>query len=140
MTDSQTLIQQLRERGYRITPQRMMIIEAVAENGRHTTAEEIFASVHQQTSAVNIATIYRTLDFLVKEGLLYRTDLGNNHVIYATGQHGSHIHLICRQCGQRIEADTTFLLPLHERLCHEYGFAPDINHLSLIGLCQACRA
>ncbi len=49
---------------------------------------------------MNIATVYRTLELLVEQGLASRIDLGEERVIYATYQHGPHIHLVCRQCGQ----------------------------------------
>jgi Fur family ferric uptake transcriptional regulator len=64
MTHCHTYIQALRNLGYRITPQREMIIEALAHSSHHVTAEEIYAQVHQRAKAVNIATVYRTLDLL----------------------------------------------------------------------------
>ena len=75
MTHCDTLIADLRNRGYRITPQREMIVQALAHQSSHMTAEEIFAVVRTQTQAVNLATIYRTLDMLVDQGLATRVDL-----------------------------------------------------------------
>ena len=60
----------LRARGYRMTPQREMIITALTSSDHHITAEEIFESLHERTRALNIATVYRTLDLLVEEGLV----------------------------------------------------------------------
>ncbi|MFP4441207.1 MAG: Fur family transcriptional regulator [Chloroflexaceae bacterium] len=139
MPHCQTSIETLRRRGYRITPQRALIIEAIAHNCQHMTAEEIFARVQQRTPGVNIATIYRTLDFLVKEGLAHRADLGGGQVIYATIQHGPHIHLVCRQCGTVIEADARLIAALRVQLQQQYGFAADLQHFALSGLCRDCQ-
>jgi Fur family ferric uptake transcriptional regulator len=103
------------------------------------TVEEVVAIIQRQTSTINVATVYRTLDFLVKEGLAYRADLGDNRVIYATTSHGSHIHLVCRQCGQVIDADSALLDELDAQLRRVYEFSADLVHVSLPGLCRECR-
>jgi Fur family ferric uptake transcriptional regulator len=140
MSPCQTFIEALRTRGYRITSQREMIIAAIAHNGDHISAERLFTQVLQKTRAVNIATVYRTLDLLVEEGLANRIDLGEGRVIYATYQHGPHIHLVCRQCGQVIDADQNLLLGLHEQLITGYQFTADLQHISVIGLCVNCKS
>ncbi len=139
MPHCHTTIATLRQRGYRITPQRVLIIETIAHSRQHMTAEEVFAQVQQRTPGVNIATIYRTLDFLVKEGLAHRSDLGGGQVIYATSQHGPHIHLVCRQCSRVTEADERLMAALRVQLQQQYGFAADLQHLALPGLCQDCQ-
>jgi Fur family ferric uptake transcriptional regulator len=139
MPHCQTFIDALRERGYRITPQREMIISILAHSGRHLSAEEIFAEVQKQTQSVNITTVYRVLDLLHEEGLASRNDLGEGKIFYATTEHGSHIHLICRQCGYIIDADYELMLPLEEGFSQEYQFKPDLKHLSIFGLCDQCK-
>lgn len=123
MTHCRTLIQALRSRGYRVTPQREMVIEAIAHSGRHMTAEEVFEEVRARTRAVNIATVYRTLDLLVEEGLVSRADLGGGRVVYATVRHGPHIHLVCRHCGQVVDADVASFEPLFEHVRSQYGLS-----------------
>ena len=54
----------MRDHGFRVTPQRQLILEAIYESGGHTTPEEIYERVHAKAPAVNLATIYRTVDFL----------------------------------------------------------------------------
>ncbi len=140
MSPCQSFIDELRTRGYRITPQREMIIEAIAHQGEHINADEIFALIQARTHAVNIATVYRTLELLVEQGLASRIDLGEGRVIYATNQHGPHIHLVCRQCGQVLDADPELLSTLNRRLILSYKFVADLQHISLIGLCSNCQA
>ena len=140
MSPCQTFIDTLRSRGYRITPQREMIVEAIAHGGQHINAEEIFANIQQRTHAVNIATVYRTLELLVEQGLANRIDLGEGRVIYATYQHGPHIHLVCRQCGQVTDANQDLLTTLNHQLQSEYQFAADLQHISVLGLCSDCQS
>lgn len=139
MSPCQTFIDALRSQGFRITPQREMIIETIAHSGQHINAEEIYNHVHQRTRSVNIATVYRTLDLLVEQGLATRIDLGKGRVIYATFLHGPHIHLVCRQCGQVTDANQQMLAALNHQLQSEYRFAADLQHISIVGLCSDCQ-
>lgn len=129
----------LQQRGYRITPQREMIIEAIAHSNAHMTVEDVFDTVHTRTKSLNRATVYRVLDFLVKEGLTSRIDLGGGRVVYASIRHGPHIHLVCRQCGKIIEASQVLLTPLEEQIKEEYHFDADITHFSIHGICADCQ-
>jgi Fur family ferric uptake transcriptional regulator len=139
LSPCQTFIDTLRSHGFRITPQREMIIEAIAHQGNHINAEDVFTLVQQRTQSMNIATVYRTLDLLVEQGLVSRIDLGEGRVMYATTQHGPHIHLVCRRCGRIIDADQELLSALKDRLETEYQFAADLQHISLLGLCSSCQ-
>lgn len=140
MPHCHTFIETLHQRGYRITPQREIIIETMAHSGRHMTAEQVYAVVQTRAQAINIATVYRTLDFLVKEGLSTRIDLGNGKMVYATAAHGPHIHLVCRRCGAVIEADHNLIASLQQQFQQQYGFRADLHHISLAGLCAACAS
>ena len=139
MAHCHTLIGTLRERGYRITPQREMIVEIIAHSGRHMTAEEVFEEVQARTQAVNVATVYRTLELLVEEGLTSQADLGDGRVVFATCHHGPHIHLLCRHCGHVIDADAEPFAPLFQHLQDEYEFVCYPKHFVIYGLCTGCR-
>ena len=116
-----------------------MIVEAIAHSGHHINAEEVFTHVQERTRSVNIATVYRTLELLVEQGLASRIDLGKERVIYATYQHGPHIHLVCRQCGQVMDANQDMLSVINNQLQSEYQFAADLQHISVVGLCSDCQ-
>ena len=139
MTHCHTIISELRQRGFRITPQREMIIHAIAHSPQHITAEEIFDVLQEHTSAINIATVYRTLDLLWQEGFACRNDLSEGKVVYATFEHGPHIHLVCRRCNQVIDADIDIIQPLREDLNQRYHFIPDLDHISIFGICDKCQ-
>jgi len=139
MTHCSKILLDLRNRGYRITPQREMIIEAIAHNDLHMSAEEVFTEVRQHTQAINLATIYRTLDMLWEEGIACRNDLGEGKIVYSTQEHGPHIHLVCRVCSRVINANPEVLTPIGEILQAQYGFKAGLNHLSIFGECADCR-
>ena len=134
-----TLLEDLQVRGYRLTPQREMIVEAIAHAGRHVTAEEVYEQVHVRSSALNIATVYRTLDLLTELGLINRGDLGGGKVLYSPLSHGPHCHLVCRSCGQVTEADASLVADLDDRFRGACDFAPDLGHFVVYGLCLGCR-
>ncbi len=138
-TKIETLFDNLREKGYRITPQRELIINAISPTSSHFTAEMVFNAVHKQARAINLATVYRTLDLLVEEGLISRSDFGQDRVIYATDEHGPHIHLVCRQCGEVTAADAGFADSLDANLQKSHGFRLDLNHFTLFGICAQCQ-
>ena len=139
MSHCHTILAELRSRGYRITPQREMIIQAVAHRSEHTTAEEIAVQLQDHTQAINIATIYRTLDLLWQEGFACRNDLSEGRTVYTTFQHGPHIHLVCRKCDQVIDAEPAEISKLGQKLLAQYGFNPDLDHFSIFGVCSVCQ-
>jgi len=139
MTHCNTIIHMLRERGHRITPQREMIINTLAHDGRHMTIDTILGIVQAQTSAISAATIYRTLDFLFEQGLVTRFTSPEGQVVYATLRHGPHIHLICRRCGCEIEDDDGTIAPLGDYCRDRHGFTLDQQHIALFGVCAGCQ-
>ena len=140
MTHCHTYLAALRQLGYRLTPQREMVIETIAHSGCHMTAEEVYRLVQPRSKALNLATIYRTLDLLVETGLISRIDLGGGRIIYATDQHGPHLHLVCRCCGGVVDADDQLTTPLAKKLLLDYGFKADLQHASIRGVCSTCQA
>jgi len=134
---AEEMISILRERGYRMTPQREMIIREMTSSKRHLTAEEIYRKIQLLSQSVNLTTVYRTLDFLFQEGLINRTEI-RGVVIYAAEEHGQHVHLVCRRCSAVISADHTLLQPLHQSLLKHYNFTSDLEHIAIFGLCKEC--
>jgi Fur family ferric uptake transcriptional regulator len=133
------LISRLSEHGYRLTPQRMLVLAAIANSDHHISAEEIYAQVVARYPHVNISTIYRTLDLLNRLGLATETDLGGGRVRYHPVGKGHHHHLVCQECGRIIDLDESVLRPLKEALLQEYRFDADLRHLGIFGRCTECR-
>jgi len=128
----------LHQRGLRLTPQRQMVLDAVRALG-HATPETICARVQRQAPAVNISTVYRTLDLLEGIGVLRHTHLGHGAATYSARAH-EHVHLVCHRCGEITETDPMLLAPLAAALHTQHGFALDAAHLALSGVCAPCRS
>lgn len=131
--------EQLRARGYRATPQRQLVLEAVAKL-RHATPEEVGAQVHQAARGVNISTIYRTLELLEQLGMVTHTHLGHGAPVYHLAADAGHVHLVCRTCGKITEVSPDAVTPLVTVLDQEQGFETDVGHLTVFGRCGECRA
>jgi Fur family transcriptional regulator, ferric uptake regulator len=129
----------LRASGYRVTPQRQLVLEAVSRL-EHATPEEIFADVRQTARGVNVSTVYRTLELLEQLGLVTHTHLFHGAPRYHLATQAQHVHLVCHQCGQITEVDRAAVRPLVAALEETEGFQTDVGHLTIFGLCSACRA
>ena len=132
------LISKLSEQGYRLTPQRMLVLSAIENSNDHISAEEIYAQVVAKYPHVNISTVYRTLELLNRLGLVTETDLGGGRVRYHPAGKGHHHHLVCQECGKVIDLDETVLYPLKKVLLREYKFSADLRHLGIFGRCADC--
>ncbi len=128
----------LSKQGYRLTPQRMMILSAIENSDNHISAEEIYAQIIAKYPNVNISTVYRTLELLKRLGLVTETDLGEGRVRYHPAEKGHHHHLVCRECGAIIDLDESLLAPLKSALLREYKFNADLSHLAILGRCVRC--
>jgi len=129
----------LRQQGQRLTPQRLIVLDIVKRSGKRLTAEEVHAAVLPQHPYVNIATVYRTLQWLQELGLVAPLALGSGPLRYEYTHGAAHHHLICRECGHESEIGDDILDTLKGHLLMRYGFAAQLNHLALPGRCAACR-
>jgi Fur family transcriptional regulator, ferric uptake regulator len=140
MSEQSDILGMLRRNGHRVTPQRVMILEAVRKHGGHMSAEEVFRDVQVAHPYVNRSTVYRTLDMLTKEGLVTVTDLGKGPVHYEFHSGEPHHHLVCQSCGKIEEFDHDLLQPLQQALEHGYKFHARLDHMAIFGLCAKCQA
>ena len=132
------LVENVRKRGYRMTPQREMILDAIHDEG-HITADDIFQRVRAKSPAVNLATVYRTLELLKELGIVTAIDTGEGCVHYELAGEQPHHHLVCEECGYTLELDCDALQPLEQELLRRYGFVMNLNHLALFGKCPDCQ-
>jgi Fur family ferric uptake transcriptional regulator len=139
VTERQTLVEMLRGRGQRMTPQRQLILEAVQEIEGHISAEAVHARVAARFPQVNISTVYRTLELLQELGLVTHTHFDDGVAQYHRSEEGIHQHMVCRSCGSEVELEMSFLEPLGRTLLDRYGFRADLAHFALVGVCRACQ-
>ena len=130
---------ELRAKGYRLTPQRQLVLESVGALG-HGTPEEIVTAVRRTASGVNISTVYRTLELLEELGLVQHTHLGHGAPTYSVAGDDDHVHLVCRDCAEVEEASATLIANVVTRLAKEKGFSVDVGHFAVFGRCRNCTA
>ena len=135
MADS-ACIRRLRSRGYRITPQRIAILEVLEAARGHLTPAEVLSRARAALGGLTEPTVYRTLDFLVSEGMILRT-FARGDVVYELAE--PHHHLVCRSCGATLEVAPEMFQRLYERLQAETGYVVDEAHLTLSGYCPQCK-
>ncbi|MFC2013273.1 Fur family transcriptional regulator [Chloroflexota bacterium] len=133
------IISKLSEKGYRLTPQRLMILQAIENSDDHISAEEIYAQVVAKYPHVNISTVYRTLELLKRLGLVTETDLGGDRVRYHPADKGHHHHLVCTECATIIDLDESTLARLEDVLLNHYNFSAHLRHVAIFGRCASCK-
>jgi Fur family ferric uptake transcriptional regulator len=139
MQEKSGIIRRLSEKGYRLTPQRLMILSAIEGSHDHISAEEIYAQVASRYPNVNISTVYRTLELLKKLNMVYEVDLGEGRVRYHAEESGHHHHLVCQNCSEVIDIDESTLSSLRDILLRDYNFRAELRHVAIFGLCGKCR-
>ena len=122
----------LRDSGYRLTPQRELILAAVDKLG-HATPDEVLAEVREHSSAVNASTVYRTLEVLEGLGLVRHAHLSDRAPTYHSVSDHEHFHLVCRNCRRVVSVGPGMLTSLTERLRDEQSFVVDVGHLTVFG-------
>jgi Fur family ferric uptake transcriptional regulator len=130
----------LRRHGYKLTPQRRAVLNAIATNKDHVTPAEIFDRVRQEYPGIGLVTIYRTLDILTDLGLICEVHSGGHcrsYLMRRPQEH--HHHLICSDCGTVTDFMNCDLSVLEQRLSRETGFQVEGHLLEFSGRCQSCQ-
>ncbi len=127
----------LRTKGYRLTPQRQLVLEAVGQLG-HATPEQVLAVVQRKAVGVNVSTVYRTLSLLEELGVVRHTHLGHGPSTFSLAAEQEHVHLVCRDCAGVQELPAELVGDLAVRLAQQQGFVVDIGHTALFGRCATC--
>ena len=129
----------VRERGQRWTEQRQLIVDVLAASDGHATGAELVDRVRAQDPAATPSTVYRTLDLLEELGLARHHHGPDGRETYHLEETTEHGHLHCRGCGTEKELDAAGAAPILKAIVGATGFAADLDHLSLQGLCATCR-
>ena len=140
MTCAEQYTPQLRERGFRMTPQRMAILHVLHHEGTHLSPTEVFARAKAILPGLTEATVYRTLEFLADNGLAHSAHIGSGHLVYEIAKQGHHHHLICRKCGGEVQIEHSSLENVYAELESASGFRNIDSHVTFFGLCPGCQA
>lgn len=123
----------------KLTLQRRAVLKAVFAAHHHFDAEELADGFRYSDEKISRATVYRTLDLLVKAGLIHSMELGESRKIYEhIFGHKHHDHLVCTLCGRTIEFDNDFIESLQEEICENLNFRAQTHSLRIFGVCGEC--
>ncbi len=132
------LIAGLRRAGLRVTAPRRAVCRALAGAGReHLTAAAVATLAG---AAVDLSTVYRTLDALEGLGLVEHVHLGHGAGAYHVGASEDHHHLVCDSCGRTVDVPLGDLERAIEQVCEPLGFVPDSAHFAIVGRCAQSAA
>jgi Fur family transcriptional regulator, ferric uptake regulator len=138
MDPAEESLAHLRAQGFRLTPQRLVILKILSDCGGHLTPLEIYQRACTALPGMTEATVYRSLNFLSQHGLALAAHIGNGQLVYEVAEHDHH-HLICRACGETREIEHQALEALYEEFQRSTGFRIDTVHSTFFGLCPDCQ-
>ncbi|MFP3853071.1 MAG: Fur family transcriptional regulator [Anaerolineales bacterium] len=141
MTQGEMLEQRMRERGVRVTAQRALILETLADMSGHPSAQEVYERAKSKLPGLNLATVYRNLYSLHEAGLVDLMSTGPDVQRFAyRDPRNLHAHLVCRRCEQVQEIPHDVFDNLKAFLAKNYNFLADSRHMALSGLCLECSS
>lgn len=133
------LIAALKERDFRMTPQRVELVRLIAASEGHPSASQLYEKIQRQFPTISRATVYKTLALLKEMDQVLEIDLhSDSH--YDGNRPQPHPHLICLQCNQIIDADVSLDQESLRNLEQASGYRMIRPKITLYGLCPACRA
>ncbi len=137
MLETSKLVEKCRKHGYKITPQRLAIFDALQNNYNHPTAEMLYKEVSRKYPTITLTTIYKTLEMLINMGEIISLDI-NPERRHFDPRSEMHHHIICEKCKQItdiFEIDKEIKLPKEI----ENKFLLKGYHIDFYGLCHKCR-
>jgi Fur family ferric uptake transcriptional regulator len=138
-TEQIDVMELLRARGLRMTPQRRAIVSAVMHAQGHISPTAITRKIQSEMPGVNASTVYRTLTLLEEVGVLQHSHLESGPEYHRT-EEAEHIHLVCGSCGADDPLSLAEAESLQELIRRHHGFEADLTHFAITGLCAACAA
>jgi len=130
----------LQDQGLKLTGERSALVREIFSTHYHFEADELLFTMKEKSVKISRATVYRTLELLVKSGMVRRVHLGEDHYHYEHVQGTSHHdHLICTTCGAVIEFHDPQLEESALQICERKKFTPTFHNLQILGVCDSCK-
>lgn len=131
----------LRDQGLPVTSQREAVAKVVFASEDHLSVDDIESALRDTGERIGKATIYRTLDLLVRSRLVEEHDFGEGFKRYEhrLSNHPVHEHLICVECATVTEFESAEVYKIENGVRSDFGFLPVRHRLEIYGLCKACQ-
>lgn len=133
----QQIMHKLRERSYRVTPQRLAVCELILSSKDHPTADRIFREVKKKHPTISLATVYQTLHLLTDIGLLQELGFSDRISRYDPNT-SPHINIVCKKCGEIQDHKAESVKELWSKIIGELGFKPTGQRLDIYRYCEKC--
>lgn len=134
-----SVAERLRAVGERVTPQRVVVADALAAADEQVTAEGLWSRLRRRHPGIGRATVFRTLETLVATGVARRLEQDGHVYGYVACRPQHHHHLACSICGRVEDIGEAYIRPVAERISAELGFEIDDARLDFYGRCASCR-
>ncbi|MGN0144973.1 MAG: Fur family transcriptional regulator [Clostridium sp.] len=143
LIDMDALKEDLKKKGYKLTPQRRSIVDTIIKNeGKHLTAEEIYDEVKKDCPEIGLATVYRTVLLLEELNVVSRLELNDGcsryEIVHSNETHRHH-HLICNICHKVLEVQDDLLEDLEANIEKDYKFKILDHSVKFYGICDECQ-
>ena len=129
----------LQEAGYRLTPQRLAVLEVIKGNAGHISLNDILERLKPGYPTITPSTVYRNLQWLVSVQLVAQTDLGDGCHVYEYTAGKPHHHLTCLCCNRVVDLPDSVLDGLRQAVHEQYGYVPRMDHFGMFGTCPQCQ-
>ncbi len=130
----------LRQKSYRVTAERLRLLERVRRQRGHFNVDELVRRLHDQGLKVSRDMVYRNIPILLESGVIEQSFKTSRDTFYESAyQKKHHDHILCRQCGKVAEFEDTDIEKLQETIAQRVGFKLEYHCHQLVGLCAKCR-
>jgi Fur family ferric uptake transcriptional regulator len=137
-TTTDSVLELLRSRGLRMTPQRRAIVAEIMAADGHIAPARVADRVRERMPGVNPSTVYRTLAMLEEMGVLSHAHMESGAEYHRSAE-GGHVHLVCSSCGGQDELSAEEGERMKDLINTHHGFEPDLSHFAIAGRCRACQ-
>lgn len=135
---NQQLIAKLRQKGFRVTPQRLAVCELILSSKKHPTADQVYRAVKTKYLTLSLATVYQTLHLLTEIGMLQELGLSDGISRYDPDT-SPHINIICRNCGEIQDYEAESVKKLWSQIIRDLEFKPTGQRLDIYRYCDPCQ-
>ena len=143
MQDNETrldhLLLTLKERGQRITPQRLAILRILASSEGHPSVDEIYNAVVKDFPTTSLATVYKTITLLKELGEVLELEFSQGSNRYDGSKPFPHPHVVCTRCKSIVDPDLESLSAMTAEVSEQTGFKVVNHRLDFYGLCPECQ-
>lgn len=136
---TQHIVSKLKEKGHRITPQRLAILRMLTESNGHPSAEDIFQRVQVNFPTTSLATVYKTIAVMKELGEVLELEFSSDHNRYDGHKPYPHPHLICVRCKKIVDPELNTLEDMTQELVSDTGYKILGHRLDFYGICSECQ-